>query len=150
VFQVLKFGLYHKLLMFFYKKLDSIKSKKFHLKGTKYNRKKLAFGFYGLKALETGRLSVKHLETSIMAMKRKLKPLGGQLWSRLNPSISVTKKGTSVRMGKGKGSIDRYIAFVRKGQILFELSVSNESVALVALKLGGSKIPIKTKIISYK
>jgi large subunit ribosomal protein L16 len=136
--------------MLFYKKSDSIKFKKFNLKGTKYNRKKLHFGFHGLKALETGRLSSKQLETCIMAMKRKIKALGGQLWLRLNPSISVSKKGTSVRMGKGKGSIDRYVAFVRKGQILFEISASNESVALDALKLGGSKIPVKTKTISYK
>jgi large subunit ribosomal protein L16 len=136
--------------MLFYKKLDSVKFKKFNLKGTKHNRKKLYFGFYGLKALETGRLSSKQLETCTMAMKRRIKGLGGQLWLRLNPSISVSKKGTSVRMGKGKGSIDRYIAFVRKGQILFEISVSNESVALDALKLGGSKVPVKTKVISYK
>lgn len=136
--------------MLLYKKLDSIKFKKFNLKGTKHNRKKLCFGFYGLKALETGRLSSKQLETCITAMKRKIKVLGGQLWLRLNPSISVSKKGTSVRMGKGKGSIDRYVAFVRKGQILFEISASNESVALDALKLGGSKIPVKTKTISYK
>jgi len=138
------------LKMFLYKKIDAIKLRKFNLKGVKYNKKLLCFGFYGLKALETGRLSAKQLETVSQAIRRKLKPLGGKFWLRLNPSISVTKKASSVRMGKGKGNIDRYIAFVRKGQILYEVSVLNETVAVEALKLGSSKIPMKTKIVYYK
>jgi len=133
-----------------YNKIDSIKFRKYNLKGTKTNDKKLCFGFYGLRSLETGRISSKHIETCIMAMRRKLKPLGGKFWVRVNPSISVTKKATSIRMGKGKGSIDRHVAFVRKGQILFEVSVADKSVALGALILGGSKIPIKTKAVFYK
>lgn len=138
------------LKMFLYKKIDSIKSRKFSLKGIKYNKKKLCFGFYGLKSLETGRLSAKQLETVSQAIKRKLKPLGGKYWLRLNPSISVTKKPSSVRMGKGKGNIDHYVAFIRKGQILYEISVSNKETALKALNIGSSKIPMKTKLIYYK
>jgi large subunit ribosomal protein L16 len=136
--------------MFFYKKLDSIKLRKFNLKGVKdVKKKRLCFGFYGLQALETGRLSSKQLEAVSQSIRRKLKPLGGKFWLRLNPSISVTKKPSSVRMGKGKGNIDRYVAFVRKGQILYEISNLKKSVAQGILKLGSSKIPIKTKIVYY-
>jgi|TARA_B110000046_G_C12900971_1_gene358570 large subunit ribosomal protein L16 len=135
--------------MFFYKKIDSIKCKKFNLRGTKFNDKRLSFGLYGLKSLETGRLSENNIDTCVAAMRRKLKPLGGQLWVRLNPSISVTKKASSVRMGKGKGPIDRHIAFVRKGQILFEITVLNTATAVGILELGASKIPMRTRFISY-
>jgi large subunit ribosomal protein L16 len=135
--------------MFFYKKLDSIKLRKFNLKGVKNNKKNLCFGFYGLQALETGRISSKQLDTISQAIRRKLKPLGGKFWLRLNPSINVTKKPSSVRMGKGKGGIDRQVAFVRKGQVLYEISKLKKSVAQDILKLGSSKIPIKTKIVYY-
>ena len=134
----------------FFKKIDSVKFRKFNLKGTKFNDKKLCFGFYGLRSMETGRLGEKHLETCIAAIKRKVKPVGGKLWLRVNPNVSVTKKPTSVRMGKGKGSIDRRVAFVRKGQIVFELSVPDEKLAISTLKLGDSKLPIKTRTIFYK
>lgn len=135
--------------MFFYNKINSKKFKKFNLKGTKQNKKKLCFGFSGLQSLDTGRLSTKQIETCIQTLRKKLKPLDAKIWVRINPNISVTKKASSVRMGKGKGAIDRYVAFVRKGQVLFEISKINKSNADRILRTTSSKLPIKTQIIHY-
>ena len=135
--------------MFLYKKRDSVKHRKFNIKGSCFSNKKLSFGYYGLKSLETGRISKDLILTCLTAMRRKLKPLGGKIWLRLNPCISVTKKPISIRMGKGKGSIDRHVSFVRKGQVMFEISVSDKIVALEALRLCSFKLPVKTMIIKY-
>ena len=132
-----------------YQKTESIKFRKFNIKGSHFSNKKLSFGYYGLKSLETGRVSKDLIMTCLTAMRRKLKPYGGKIWLRLNPCISVTKKPISIRMGKGKGSIDRYVSFVRKGQILLEVSVLDELVAYESLRLCNSKLPLKTSILKY-
>jgi len=129
--------------------MNFLKLRKFKLKGIKINKKKLNFGFYGLKALETGRLDTHVLDSFNQTILRKLKPKGAKFWSSINPSINVTKTSTSSRMGKGKGSLYKKIAFVRKGQIFCEISFLKKKDALHILKMGSSKLPIKTKLVIY-
>jgi len=128
-----------------YKKL-----RKFKLKGYKIHNKKLYFGFYGLKSLETGRIESKVFKSLIDIVKRIIKSKGGgKFWFYLNQSIPVTRLSIGTRMGKGKGNIAKHVSFVRKGQIICELSLNNEENALNILNIAASKLPVKVKIIKY-
>jgi len=129
--------------------LNNRKLKKFKLKGIKINNKRLYFGFYGLIALETNRIDSKVFKSLIDIVKRKIKSKGGKFWFYLNQSIPVTQLPIGTRMGKGKGNIAKYVSFVRKGQIICELSLDSEENALSILKIAASKLPVKTKIIKY-
>ena len=130
--------------LFHHKKL-----RKFRLKGIKVNSKKLYFGFYGLVSLETGRIDSNVCKSLIDIVKRKIKLKGGKFWFYLNNSIPVTETPIGTRMGKGKGNIARHVSFVRKGQILIELSTSDKKVALDILRIASSKLPVKSKIVIY-
>jgi len=125
------------------------KLRKFQLKGVKIKKKKLYFGFYGLVSLETGRLDSKVVDSVINNIKREVKLYKGKFWFYLNNSIPVTTIPIGVRMGKGKGSISKKISFVRKGQILCEISISNKMIAFNILKIVGSKLPVKCRIVNY-
>jgi large subunit ribosomal protein L16 len=127
-----------------YKKL-----RKFKLKGYKIHNKKLYFGFYGLKSLETGRIDSKVFKSLIDIVKRKVKLHKGKFWFLLNHSIPVTQTPIGTRMGKGKGNISHHVAFVKKGQILCELSLSDKSIAFEILTIAASKLPVKCKIVVY-
>jgi large subunit ribosomal protein L16 len=127
-----------------YKKL-----RKFKLKGYKIHNKKLYFGFYGLKSLETGRIESKVFKSLIDIVKRKVKLHKGKFWFSLNQSIPVTQTPIGTRMGKGKGNISHHVAFVKKGQILCELSLSDKSIAFEILTIAASKLPVKCKIVVY-
>lgn len=107
----------------------------------------LAFGSFALLALQPARLSAAQLYAAELAIKRLLKR-DGQLWSRVFPAIPVSKKPQQVRMGKGKGAIDHWVARLRSGSFIFELELSNPILAQRALKVAASKLPFKTKIIS--
>ena len=125
------------------------KLRKFRLKGVKVNSKKLYFGFYGLVSLETGRIDSNVCKSLIDIVKRKIKSKGGKFWFYLNNSIPVTETPIGTRMGKGKGNISRHVAFVRKGQILIELSTTDKKVALDILRIASSKLPVKSKTVIY-
>lgn len=125
------------------------KLRKFRLKGLKVHNKKLYFGFYGLKALETGRIDSNVFKSLIDIVKRKVKLHKGKFWFSLNQSIPVTQTPIGTRMGKGKGNISKHVAFVRKGQILLELSVPGRSIAFKILTIASSKLPVKSKIVVY-
>ena len=125
------------------------KLRKFRLKGIKVNSKKLYFGFYGLVSLETGRIDSHVCKSLIDIVKRKIKSKGGKFWFYLNNSIPVTETPIGTRMGKGKGNISRHVSFVRKGQILIELSTSDKKVALDILRIASSKLPVKSKTVIY-
>jgi large subunit ribosomal protein L16 len=127
-----------------YKKL-----RKFKLKGYKIHNKKLYFGFYGLKSLETGRIESKVFKSLIDIVKRKVKLHKGKFWFSLNQSIPVTQTPIGTRMGKGKGNISHHVAFVKKGQILCELSLADKSIAFEILTIASSKLPVKCKIVVY-
>jgi large subunit ribosomal protein L16 len=129
--------------------MNKKKLKKFRLKGTKVSSKLLYFGSFGLKSLETGRIDSKVLKSFLSVLKRGVKLFGGKYWLGLNNSIEVTKIPIATRMGKGKGNIDRTVAFIRKGQIFCELSISDEDFAYMLLKSAASKLPIKCRVIKY-
>jgi large subunit ribosomal protein L16 len=129
--------------------LNNKKLKKFRLKGIKVNRKKLYFGSYGLISLETDRVDSLVFKSLIDIVKRKIKSKKGKFWFYLNSSIPVSQIPIGTRMGKGKGNISKHVAFVRKGQTICELNLSNSKDAFSILKIASSKLPIKTKVVVY-
>ena len=106
----------------------------------------LAFGAYGLKALEPERITSRQIEAARRAITRHMKR-AGRVWIRIFPDVPVTSKPTEVRMGKGKGSVDFWAARVKPGRIMFEIDGVPEDVAREALRLGAMKLPIKTRFI---
>lgn len=107
----------------------------------------LTFGEYGLQALEPCWMTNRQIEAARIAMTRHIKR-GGKVWIKVFPDKSVTKKPAEVRMGAGKGNPEFWVAVVRPGRVLFELSGVDADVAKRALQLAASKLPIGTKIIS--
>ena len=105
-----------------------------------------AFGSYALISLEASRLTAAQIYAAELAMKRLLKR-DGQIWSRVFPAIPVSKKPQQVRMGKGKGAIDHWIARIRPGSFLFEIELENPILAERALAVAASKLPFKTKVL---
>jgi len=109
----------------------------------------LAFGEYGLKALESAWITANQIEACRLAIGRYLKK-GGKLWIRIFPDKPVSKKPAETRMGKGKGNVDHYVAVVKRGRIMFELAGVSEEDAREAFRLAAHKLPIKTRFVSYK
>ena len=106
----------------------------------------LAFGTFGLKALEPERVTARQIEATRRAITRQMKRQG-KVWIRVYPDVPVSAKPIEVRMGKGKGGTDRWVARVAPGRILFEIDGVTDDVALEALRLGSAKLPIKTKVV---
>lgn len=107
----------------------------------------LNFGSYGLKAVEPERVTARQIEAARRAVTRHMKR-AGRVWIRIFPDVPVSKKPTEVRMGKGKGSPEYWVARVKPGRIMFEIDGVPDSVAREALELGAAKLPVKTKIVS--
>ena len=107
----------------------------------------LTFGEYGLQALEPCWMTNRQIEAARIAMTRHIKR-GGKVWIKVFPDKSVTKKPAEVRMGAGKGNPEFWVAVVRPGRVLFELSGVAPDVGRRALELAASKLPIATKIVS--
>ena len=116
------------------------------IKGLAKGGSDLNFGTYGLKALEPERVTARQIEAARRAMTRHMKRQG-RVWIRIFPDVPVTAKPIEVRMGKGKGSVDRWVARVQPGRILFEIDGVPDEVALEALRFGAAKLPIRTKIV---
>jgi large subunit ribosomal protein L16 len=106
----------------------------------------LTFGTYGLKALQPERVTARQIEAARRAMTRHMKRQG-RVWIRIFPDLPVTSKPTEVRMGKGKGSIDRWVAKVKPGRVMFEIDGVNDDIAREALRLAAMKLPVKTRVI---
>ena len=106
----------------------------------------LAFGSFGLKAVEAKWVSARQIEAARRTVIRYLKK-GGKFWIRIFPDKPVTKKGTEVPMGGGKGGVDHYVFPVKPGRIIFELEGVKEEIAKEAFKMAADKLPIKTKFI---
>ena len=107
----------------------------------------LTFGEFGLQALEPCWMTNRQIEAARIAMTRHIKR-GGKVWIKVFPDKSVTKKPAEVRMGSGKGNPEFWVAVVRPGRVLFELSGVEDTVARQALRLAAAKLPIGTKIVS--
>ncbi len=107
----------------------------------------LSFGQYGLKALESCWVSSRQIEAARRAVTNYFKR-GGRIWIRIFPDKPVTAKSGEVPMGTGKGAVDHYVAVVKPGMIIFEVSGIDRPSAQAAMRLAGHKLPIKTKFIS--
>ena len=107
----------------------------------------IAFGDYGLQALDCGWLSSRQLEATRIAITRKMKRLG-QVWIRVFPDKPITLKPAETRMGKGKGAPEYWVAVIKPGRILFEINGVDLAVAKEALALGAAKLPFKTRVVS--
>ena len=107
----------------------------------------LAFGDYGLKALDCAWITARQIEASRIAMTRFVKR-GGKIWVRVFPDKPYTKKPTEVRMGKGKGAPEGWVAVVKPGRVLFEMEGVDLATARQALRLASHKLPIKTRFVS--
>lgn len=127
------------------KKTKYKKSRKGKLPRLNFKSIDLKFGNIGLKAIESGIITSRQLESARQAINRKIKRKG-KLWLRIFPSIPVTVKPTAVRMGKGKGSVNHWVVKIGAGTILIELCGVSHFVAKAALKTGKAKLPLKTKI----
>ena len=107
----------------------------------------LEFGEYGLKVLEGGWLTAQQLEAGRVAIVRTAKR-GAKIWIRVFPDKPITKKPAETRMGKGKGPVEGWVAVVKRGKIIYEISGIPENVAREALRLAASKMPFKCKIVT--
>ena len=107
----------------------------------------ITFGQYALKAIEPERINARQIEAARRAMTRHMKRQG-RVWIRIFPDVPVTAKPIEVRMGKGKGSIDRWVAKVKPGRIMFEIDGVDEVTAKEALRLAAMKLAVKTRIVT--
>lgn len=107
----------------------------------------ITFGTYALKTTEPERITARQIEAARRAMTRHMKRQG-RVWIRIFPDIPVTAKPIEVRMGKGKGSVDRWVAKVKPGRILFEIDGVDEETAAEALRLAAMKLPVKCRIVT--
>jgi large subunit ribosomal protein L16 len=115
-------------------------------KGKAYTGSTVAFGEYGLQALEAAWITNRQIEAARVAITRFIKR-GGKMWIRIFPDKPVTVKPAETRMGKGKGAPEFWVAVVKPGRVLFELEGISDDLARKAMRLGASKLPIKTKFI---
>ena len=118
-----------------------------HLRGKESRGTKVNFGDYGMMATQSGWISNRQIEAARIALTRHLKR-GGKVWIRIFPDKPLTKKPAEVRMGKGKGSPEEWVAVVRAGRILYEVMGVDETTAKEAFRLAGAKLSLKTKFVS--
>ena len=107
----------------------------------------LSFGSFGLQAQTSGRIRSNQLEAARKAMSRSIKKTG-KIWIRVFPDMPYTQKPAEVKLGKGKGDLQGYVAPVKAGRILFEVDGVEESIARESLRKAGTKLPIKTKVVA--
>lgn len=128
------------------KKVKFRKQMRGRMRGKAYRGSTLNFGDFGLQAVECGYITSRQIEAARIAMTRRVKR-GGKMWIRIFPDKSVTKKPAEVRMGKGKGAPEGWVAVVRPGRILYEMEGIPRNLAQEALLLAAHKLPIRTKFI---
>ena len=126
-----------------------VKHRKWHKRagfGTETRGTELAFGSYGLKALEPSWITARQIEAARRAITRYIQR-GGKIWIRIFPDKPVTRKPPEVTLGGGKGAVDHYVAPVRPGRILFEMDGVPRADAAEAMRLAAHKLPIKTRFV---
>lgn len=109
----------------------------------------VAFGTYGLKALENGWITARQIESARVAITRKIRKFG-RMWIRIFPDKAITQKPAETRMGKGKGAPEYWVAVIKPGRILFEVEGVDEELAAEAFRLCSHKLPIKTKLVARR
>ncbi len=128
------------------KKVKYRKQQKGRMRGKAYRGSTLNFGDFGLQAVECGSITSRQIEAARIAMTRKVKR-GGKMWIRIFPDKPYTKKPAEVRMGKGKGSPEGWVAIIKPGRILYEMEGVPKELAFEALRLASHKLSVKTKIV---
>jgi len=128
------------------KKVKFRKVQKGRMRGTARRGSSLNFGDFGLQAVECGRISSKQIEAARIAMTRHVKR-GGKIWIRIFPDKPYTKKPAEVRMGKGKGAPEGWVAVIKPGRILYEMQGVSRDLAQEALRLAAHKLPVKTRFV---
>ncbi len=128
------------------KKVKFRKQQKGKMRGMARRGSTLNFGEYGLQATDCGYISSKQIEAARIAMTRHVKR-GGKIWIRIFPDKPITKKPAEVRMGKGKGAPEAWVAVIKPGRVLYEMSGVSKEMAKEALRLAMHKLPVKTKFI---
>lgn len=116
------------------------------MKGYAQKGSSIAFGSYGLKAMDSAWITSRQIEAARVAMTRYIKR-GGKVWIRIFPDKPVTQKPAETRMGKGKGAPEYWVAVVKPGRIMFEIEGVEDSIAKEAMRLASHKLPIKTKFV---
>jgi large subunit ribosomal protein L16 len=116
-------------------------------RGLAWRGSTIAFGDYGLQAVENGWITSRQIEATRVAITRRMKRVG-QVWIRVFPDKPITLKPAETRMGKGKGAPEYWVAVVKPGRILFEINGVDHALAKTALGLGAAKLPFKTRIVS--
>jgi large subunit ribosomal protein L16 len=127
-----------------------VKHRKAHRGRTKGRAKggtTINFGDFGIQALEPGWITARQIEAARIAMTRHVKR-GGKVWIRIFPDVPITKKPVEVRMGKGKGNVEYWVAKVQPGKVLYEMEGVSEDVAREAFRLAAAKLPVLTTFVS--
>ncbi len=115
-------------------------------RGLANNGNKVNFGEYGLKSTDRGRITARQIESARRAMTRFIKR-GGKIWIRIFPDKPISKKPLEVRQGKGKGSVEYYVAQIQPGKVLYEMEGVSEEIARAAFKLASAKLPLSTTFV---
>ena len=122
------------------------KQRKGRNRGLAQTGNKVSFGEFGLKSLGAERITARHIEAARRAITRCVKR-GGKIWIRIFPDVPVTKKPIEVRMGKGKGNVEYWVAKVQPGRMLYEIEGVDEETAREAFRLASAKLPVKTAFV---
>jgi len=122
------------------------KQQKGRVKGLAHRGSTISFGTFGLKTLDKAFITNRQIEAARIAMTRRMKR-EGNVWIRIFPDKPITKKPQEVRMGKGKGALDHYVAVVKPGRIMFEIDGVDVETAKAALSLAAQKLPVQTKMV---
>tara|TARA_B100001123_G_C14377464_1_gene657467 strand:- start:86 stop:499 length:414 start_codon:yes stop_codon:yes gene_type:complete len=129
------------------KKTKFRKQRKGKLRGFATSGTRVSFGEFGLKALTRGRITARQIEAARRAMTRHIKR-GGKVWIRIFPDVPITKKPIEVRMGKGKGNVEYWVAKIQPGKVLYEMEGVTEEIAREAFRLASAKLPVTTTFVT--
>ena len=129
------------------KRVKYRKSQRGKMRGLAVRGSNLCFGEFGLKAVERGRITARQIEAARRAMTRHIKR-GGRIWIRIFPDKPISHKPAEVRMGKGKGNPEYFVAEIKPGKMLYEMDGVNEELAREAFKLAAAKLPVRTIFIT--
>jgi large subunit ribosomal protein L16 len=129
------------------RKVKHRKQQRGRTKGTTKGAAKVSFGDYGIQVLEPGWITARQIEAARIAMTRHIRR-GGKVWINVFPDKPVTEKPAETRMGSGKGNPERWVAVVRPGRVIFELSFPDEAIARSAMERAIQKLPVRARVIS--
>ncbi len=129
------------------KKTKFRKQQKGRNRGLAFSGGRVSFGEFALKATTRGRITARQIESARRAITRHVRR-GGKLWIRIFPDVPITKKPIEVRMGKGKGNVEYWVAKIQPGRVLYEIEGVSEDIAREAFRLAAAKLPVQTTFVS--